>query len=684
MNTITTIFSNEWLSALGWALLHSLWQGALIALLLGVVLLFLQKQAAKLRYALSAMSLGLMLFAFFGTFAYLHMQALAQSEWLQKNVAVVAANSAEMNALTAANNGSIWAIFLAYFTAHLPGIVVFWLLGVLVLSLRFLGNLAYLERLKHTCNRPLPQDWQARFRKVAEQIGVQQKMALLESSLVKVPMVVGYFKPIVLLPIGTINALEVAEVEAILAHELAHIYRHDYLVNLLQSIIEVLFFYHPAIWWVSKIVRTERENSCDDVALSVTGSPLIIAKALANLEALRLSSPPLSLAFTGSKNQLLKRISRLLGKPMKTNNNFMEGMIAVVVIALCLTTINSRVQAAQKAEKSVAEVTIDSVIPAPEAPTIAQILEEGGEIVKEYVIIEKEVPIAPLAPAAPADLPKITMDIEKIKGTNSFSYVIKEGERITVDMVAPEAPIFDKTMVWATAPAAPKSPKLFFGNSFPTSVDTSILGNKEIVIIDGDNVTIIRRKGSANGEKELEVLLERFPGMEWEMTSERLRGQVARELEIAQRHLEMEQRRLERLSEGAILKNEREIRALERKSAELARALGMKSADWQTRAEKQAEEIAKRAEEIAARAEEIAIEAEQRAMEHEKRAKADEKERTKKHKALEKQLQKDGFLKADETIKTININEDNGVVKMKINGKKVPADKAKAYLKILE
>ena len=130
------------------------------------------------------------------------------------------------------------------------------------------------------------------------------------------PTVIGWLKPVVLLPASALAALSPQQLEAILAHELAHIRRHDYLVNLLQTLVETLLFYHPAVWWLSRRIRIERENCCDDLAVSLCGDPVAYANALADLESLRSETAPthhIAMAATGGA--LLQRVRRLLGAP---------------------------------------------------------------------------------------------------------------------------------------------------------------------------------------------------------------------------------------------------------------------------------------------------------------------------------------------------------------------------------
>src|SRR5947207_1326915 len=159
--------------------------------------------------------------------------------------------------------------------------------------------------------RPAPPEWQQALRHLGARIGISRPVRLLVSAVVQVPTVVGWIRPVVLMPIGALTGLPSEQVEALLLHELTHIRRHDYLVNILQGIAEALLFYHPAVWWVSGHIRTERELCCDDLAVSVSGDALTYARALAQLESYRPAHFGATVAANGGS--LSDRIARLLG-----------------------------------------------------------------------------------------------------------------------------------------------------------------------------------------------------------------------------------------------------------------------------------------------------------------------------------------------------------------------------------
>ncbi len=195
----------------------------------------------------------------------------------------------------------------------LPWLVLAWLLGVSGLTVRVLGGLLYARRLMRLENHPSESHWRERLEYLSERLRLKQTVRLLESQMVRVPTTVGWLRPVILLPASAFTGLTPQQLESVLAHELAHIRRHDYLVNLFQVLAETLLFYHPAAWWVSGQVRIEREHACDDLAVSVCGDPIAYARALTTMERLRRSAPLLAVAADGGK--LHGRIRRLLENP---------------------------------------------------------------------------------------------------------------------------------------------------------------------------------------------------------------------------------------------------------------------------------------------------------------------------------------------------------------------------------
>ena len=194
----------------------------------------------------------------------------------------------------------------------LPWVVMVWLVGALVFWVRLAGGWVVAARMRSMLVRRAPPEWQQTLSKLGARIGLSRPVQLLVSALVQVPTVVGWLRPVVLVPVGALGGLPAEHLEALLLHELAHIRRHDYLVNMLQSVAEALLFYHPAVWWVSGHIRAERELCCDDVAVSVRGDALTYARALAELESYRPAH--LGAAIAANGGSLSDRIARLLGQ----------------------------------------------------------------------------------------------------------------------------------------------------------------------------------------------------------------------------------------------------------------------------------------------------------------------------------------------------------------------------------
>jgi beta-lactamase regulating signal transducer with metallopeptidase domain len=227
----------------------------------------------------------------------------------------------------------------ARLAAIFPWLVMAWGMGVLALSIRLLGGWWLVRRIRDSIgNAPLP-DWQPRLAALARRIGVSRPVRLCRSALVQVPTAIGWLHPVILLPVSTLTGLSPGQIESILAHELAHIRRHDYLVNLLESLVETLLFYHPGVWWVSRRIREERELCCDDLAVGITGDPVLYAEALCRLE--RLRGEAVALAVAASGGSLLARITRLCGVTPQGHEPRSRGPVAVLgaaaVIALMMS-----------------------------------------------------------------------------------------------------------------------------------------------------------------------------------------------------------------------------------------------------------------------------------------------------------------------------------------------------------
>jgi beta-lactamase regulating signal transducer with metallopeptidase domain len=318
---MTTLAEHPALLALGWTLLHSLWQVAGLGLLAWVGLRLLRGRSPGARYGLACAALALMLALPVATW-FLLLPALAEPVQELAGAAPKVTEAHGFEALRAALDPLLpWALAL-------------WGLGVAFMSLRLLGGWVWMQRLRRRWAEPAPAPWPERVRILAARLGVPGPVAILRSLAVDAPMVIGWIRPVILVPAAAFAGLAPAALEAVLAHELEHIRRHDYLVNLLQSVVEALLFYHPAAWWLSRQIRTEREHCCDDAAVALCGDPVLYARALASLEDLRaadLPNPTLALAANGGN--LMNRIKRIILPKLPPSSAGRAGLLAVLAVS---------------------------------------------------------------------------------------------------------------------------------------------------------------------------------------------------------------------------------------------------------------------------------------------------------------------------------------------------------------
>ncbi len=319
-------------NALGWTVLHSLWQGALAALILAFLMLAMQRQKAQVRYVAAVIAQLTVLAAALATFGLSLQWDNGTSVLTATPQTLLQTREVFSQAATESPWSSWQHQFTAYFDRHLPLIAALWLTGVLIFSLRLLGAWAYVRRLSLVSVFPAEAPWTQRLQRLSERIRVSAPVVLFESALVQAPLVIGHFKPVILVPLGLLTGLPPEQVEAILAHELAHIRRRDYLVNFLLSLLETLFFFNPAIWWISAGIRREREYCCDEIAVAASSSSLVYARALASLQERRSFTPVFAMAAAGKRKELLTRVQRVLLQQPINPSDVMEKTIATLLI----------------------------------------------------------------------------------------------------------------------------------------------------------------------------------------------------------------------------------------------------------------------------------------------------------------------------------------------------------------
>ena len=328
------IFDHPSVLRMGWALLHLLWQGALIALALKGALMLVEPRSSRLRYGLALACLFLM--------AASPVFLLCRQQRSNSDIAA-SPGAVQFDAISVASSTSapipmdekpdFRTNVFQFVTPLVPWVAALWLLGTVLLLLRTLGGVLQVQALKRTAAAHCDAEGTPSFRRLAARAGIAG-VPILESGLVAIPTVAGWWKPLVLLPKGVSEQIDRPMLDALVAHEFAHIRRHDSVMNLLQTVIEDLLFFHPATWWVTKNVRAEREACCDDDAVAICGNALVYVRALSQAEQFRSSIPVIAL----SSSPLLQRIRRLTEMRLSKMNHVAAFCVALLAVFSIITT----------------------------------------------------------------------------------------------------------------------------------------------------------------------------------------------------------------------------------------------------------------------------------------------------------------------------------------------------------
>lgn len=351
--TYARLLDSALLEAFGWALVHFVWQGTLVAGLYACAdALLASRVSADARYVLALSALALMLVLPLVTTA----TALDSSRGLfargeSSSAEARAGNTRERVRAPGVGDASgdaslsrgasesgpeasgvrLWAG--ERLSQFVPWLVFAWLAGVMLLATRALGGWLVVRRLRRSAE-PVAARFEELAMRVSRRLKVSRAVRLCRSALVEVPAVVGHLRPVILVPASAFAGLTPAQLEAVIAHELAHVRRYDYLVNLLQTAAETLLFYHPAVWWVSRRARTEREHACDDAAVACVGDVLLYARSLAALEQTRARKvkETAALAVAADGGSLMRRIQRLV--KLERNSTAARARTPLAAVAL--------------------------------------------------------------------------------------------------------------------------------------------------------------------------------------------------------------------------------------------------------------------------------------------------------------------------------------------------------------
>jgi beta-lactamase regulating signal transducer with metallopeptidase domain len=364
-----SFISETIIRALCWTLLHSLWQGLILAIVAGAVMLLTKRAPSSTRYGL----LGLLVIGFLAVSGYTFFRELGSAGTQSPPIVL---HTAPVNGTTGvspvsapdqpAQRGGMEQL-VQYFNTHASIVVVIWFIVFLARFVKLLSGVVYAQRVRHYQTSPVPAEWQDRLTALVQRLRITRPVKLLESALIKVPVAVGWLKPVILVPVGMLAQLSADQVETILLHELAHISRRDYLFNLVQNLVDTLFFFNPALLWVSSLIRTERENCCDDVAIRETRSRRQLIEALVSFHEYQQTSRGYVMGFAGEKNGMVKRVERIVHKRNHSLNAGERLLLMGGVLVLCgaFITINGGRVAEPLQVKAIVQPQTEVKITAP-------------------------------------------------------------------------------------------------------------------------------------------------------------------------------------------------------------------------------------------------------------------------------------------------------------------------------
>ncbi len=329
------------LNMLGYTLLHSIWQAFIIAMVVILVLRFIPAKLSNVRYTIA--SIGLLIIISFSVITFLYLLSTPTDLMVVHAMSVQQASVESSKHLSDLSLNSSIAILNGFIQSSIPAFLAAWILGTLLFTLRIVTGLWYVQKLRVE-SVLLENEWSDRIQFLSKELNINALVALAESSAIHAPVIIGYIKPIILIPIGMTASLSTAQLETIFLHELMHIRRNDYLINLLQAFIEAIYFFNPFVWIISGIIKREREHCCDDAVVKHQGNARDYVNALATLEEVRLTKAGMSLSLAENKNQLLNRIKRLMENTVK-NYSSRERIIPALLLVIgliCASWISSQ------------------------------------------------------------------------------------------------------------------------------------------------------------------------------------------------------------------------------------------------------------------------------------------------------------------------------------------------------
>lgn len=559
-----SLFPNDLARAICWTLIHSLWQGMLLAIVTGMVMLLTRRSLPQKRY-LILVSLFL-LFVITAAITFIRelnnvppaVQDPAMEHFVyQPPISVQWQQPADA---TPPEQLPPLQRFMDYFNRNAAMVVLVWFIIFSARLIQLGANLVYVRRLRSYKTKQADEGWMLLLKQLSERLHINNTIRLLESGILKVPVTIGMLKPVILLPLGMLSHLPLHEVEAILLHELAHIRRRDYFVNLLQSFTETIFFFNPALLRLSAMIREEREHCCDELAISITHNKTHFINALISFQEYHFAGQRYGMAFPGQKNQLLNRVKRIVHNKNKTLNTMEKSILTFALSAFLLFSfVNAKKATVPKtiretpAKISPAKFSHTQIVASHHSPKNAA----AATISLDTVIYDQETHVKEAASAVPlqvidtlpvhSDHFSATVNDDGKTKTEEFTARLKDGKEYRIKKLNGE--------LKELSIDGKQVPESEFGN-YKQEISTieDMYARKRAEAKQRREEAMVRRKEA--GKHRLEALARKR-----EMLSEkRVLEAEKRKMETKKRHMEEERKHMRMDSKRILEIKERQLR----------------------------------------------------------------------------------------------------------------------------
>ncbi len=417
---------------LGLTLIDSVWQGAILIAVAFLSLVVLKRASAKIRH--NFLLICILALPAWGVYTF-HQHGKSNGHAVDNSISITDP-TAQTTGFNSGNEEFSTEGFLPNISSSFMGrvhwIAIIWVIGLSVFVIRSLGGFLYLNRLKSKAWDIKEKEWNQRFNELKQSLGLKLDVLIKESDKLASPLVYGYLKPVILFPAGLIQGLTVEEVEVILLHELAHLKRNDYVINIIINVLSAVYFYHPAFWWLQSQLDNEREFATDEIVMNLKKDNLLFIKALTKTKEFQMMSP--ALGFAGSsKNQLLERVNRIMKK--QQNPNWLSPMLSIIVLGTAFFLM-SQAQTKEQVKEETPKPTISVDSSSVSTFTLiadSMMINGDGKTLKLTVdsIAVKKLNFSPLR-LLQSDTNELQKAIaEIVKKTGSIKFEIDDSGKIT-------------------------------------------------------------------------------------------------------------------------------------------------------------------------------------------------------------------------------------------------------------